>query len=226
MKREALETAFGRPFKYPNIYRPRLLINGLDEASIPVIIKERPGHIDYAIWGLLPEHYRDDWYIFQNSLNTLNIAPEMIGQDGWIRDTLVNRRCMILVSGFFVMHLYEGELYPYFVRMRSGEAFALAGIYNVLDDGFVTASLLLGSPNHLIEKINNIGKGMPIILQPEAREHWLEALSDREVLEFTANQETSDLIAHPIARELYNQNISYKSMLEPVTYQNIPMPQL
>lgn len=223
MKREAMESAFGRPIRYPASYCPRPLINGLDEASICVVLKERPYLIDFAIWGLLPERYRDDWYIFQNSLNTLNITPDMINRDGWIRSSLMQRRCLILVSGFFVMHVHEGELYPYFVRQRSEEPFALAGIYNILDDGFVTASLLLGPSSRLVERIDNLGRGMPVILRPELRDHWLDDLSEQEVLALSVHAPQADLIAHPIARELFNQNISYKSMLEPVTYRNIPM---
>ncbi len=226
MKREAMEQAFGRPFRYPGIYKPRPLINGLDEATIPVVLRERPEHIEFAIWGLLPERYRDDWYIFQNGLNTLNITPGMIDEDGWIHNSLMQRRCLILVSGFFVMHLYEGELYPYYVRLRSEEPFALAGIYNTLDDGFVTASLLLGRPNRLIKEISNLGRSMPVILPSELREHWLEDMTHQEILDLAARPPAAELIAHPIARELYNQNISYKSMLEPMTYQNIPAPQL
>ncbi len=174
----------------------------------------------------LPERYRDDWYIFQNGLNTLNITPGMIDEDGWIHNSLMQRRCLILVSGFFVMHLYEGELYPYYVRLRSEEPFALAGIYNTLDDGFVTASLLLGRPNRLIKEISNLGRSMPVILPSELREHWLEDMTHQEILDLAARPPAAELIAHPIARELYNQNISYKSMLEPMTYQNIPAPQL
>ena len=58
------------------------------------------------------------------------------------------------------------------------------------------------------------------------REHWLDNLSEQEVLTLANHSHEPDLVAHPIARELFNQNISYKSMLEPVSYRNIPLTQL
>ncbi len=49
-------------------------------------------------------------------------------------------------------------------------------------------------------------------------------MDEEKVHDLTEHATKSDLVAHPIVRELYNRNICYDSMLEPVFYKNIPIP--
>ena len=223
MQLAEMEKVFDRSFKFPRVYTPQSLVNGLDEASIPVVLMQEPRTIQLGIWGLLPEAFREDWAIFQNYLNTLNIGMEDLREPGWIRETLLHRRCLILVNGFFVSHLHQGELYPYYVYMRNRKPFAIAGIYNVLDDGFVTSSLLVGRANQLVRKLQNVGRGMPLILPESIREYWLTDLPEAEILNMVSHSYNPDLQAHPIARDLLNMNIRYEGLLDPVFLQGFPV---
>lgn len=223
-KRGRIEEEFGTPFKFPRIYEPRQVINGLNEETIPLITQQNPEYIQHGIWGILPDRFREDWHLFQNSLNTLNLRLETVNQLDWLRQSLSRHRCLILVDGYFTMYHYEGELYPYYVYYRDKRPFALAGIYNVLDDGFLTASLLIGPSNQMLRQIQNLDAGMPLVLEPGAWEHWLEDMDLDQVNHMAEHATKPDLVAHPIARELFNRNICYDSMFEPVLYKNIPIP--
>jgi len=223
-RRGKIEEEFGTPFKFPGIYEPRQVINGLNEETIPLITQDNTEYIQHGIWGILPDGFREDWQLFQNSLNTLNLGLETVNRQDWLRQSLLRRRCLILVNGFFTMYHYEGELYPYYVYYRDKRPFALAGIYSVLDDGFLTASVLVGPSNQMLRQIQNLDAGMPLVLEPGDREHWLEDMDEEKVHDLTEHATKPDLVAHPIARELYNRNICYDSMLEPVFYKNIPIP--
>ena len=223
-KRGKIEEEFGTPFKFPGIYEPRQVIDGLNEETIPLITQDNPRYIQHGIWGILPKGFREDWHLFQNSLNTLSLGLESVNQQDWLRQSLLRHRCLILVDGYFTMFHYDGELYPYYVYHRDKKPFALAGIYSELDDGFLTASLLVGPSNQMLRQIQNLDAGMPLVLESGDRERWLEAMDADQVNHLAEHATQPDLVAHPIARELYNRNIYYDSMLEPVFYKNIPIP--
>ncbi len=222
-KRGKIEEEFGIPFKYPKIYRPQQVINGLDEVTIPLVLKENPDVIRQGIWGILPENYREDWYHFQNSFNTLNLRYDSIKENNWLRHSLLNRRCLIIANGYFTSYLYNGQLYPYYVYMKGRKPFAMAGLYNVLEDGFVTSSVLIGKADPTVRQIQNLDDGMPVILGPDQRDLWLQDIEEEQIAGMLNSPRSHELLAHPIARQLFNQNIGYTSMLEPVFYKNLPI---
>ncbi len=221
--RERMEDLFGVRFKYPNLYYPEVVINGLNESNLPIITSEEPDKITLAIWGILPEHYQDDWDQFQSLSNTLNIDERNTQPELWQTDALKERRCLILVTGFFTTYLRDGIVYPYYVSLKSGNPFFLAGIYNILDDGFITCSLLLGKANDYIKKFQNVVDSMPLVVKRSQSEFWLDRnVSLPEIKHFLTRNSKTNLHAHPIAKEFFNQNISYDSMLQPYEYDNIP----
>lgn len=217
--REEIEFEFDSLFRYPKLYEPVSVINGLEETSLPIITADDQNSISFGIWGLLPERYNDDWKVFQNTINTLNIPSENITFNHWTDICLKNRRCLVLITGFFASYLHEGDIYPYYVYSRDKKPFSVAGIYNQLEDGFVTVGIIIVPPNGLIKKIQNIDFGMPLALDKEKQQIWL---GNEEVDNLISEPCNFDLIAHPIAKELFNKGISYDSMLEEVEYEHIP----
>src|SRR5690606_19380419 len=93
-----LEKEFNRPVKYPYLYKKQVLINGLDEATIPIIAMEEKQYIVPAIWGILPEDYSDDWNIFQSVFSSLNLNIDSLNNPPWFANALLQRRCLIPVT--------------------------------------------------------------------------------------------------------------------------------
>lgn len=220
-EKEQIETWTNTKFKYPHLYQPQLLINGLNEVSIPVITMEKTHEISLAIWGMLPEKYKEDWNIFQNTTNTLNLHEELMDSNLWYANALKQRRSIIPVTGFFTSLLKDGELYPFYISLKNGSPFYLAGVYNTLDDGFITCSLLVGKANAFIKKYQNIVDCMPLIVTKENKDEWLNSstpiIKIREILKSPVANEYQ---ARPIAKELFNNDITYDSMLLPYDYDN------
>ncbi|WP_422082050.1 SOS response-associated peptidase [Ulvibacterium sp.] len=224
-KREQMERLFEVSFKHPNLYRPEVVINGLNESNLPVITSLEPHTISLAIWGLLPKGYHEDWSIFQNSSNTLNIDESQLDSDLWFVSAFEQRRCLILVTGFFTSYLRNGEVYPYYVGLKSEAPFFLAGIYNVLDDGFITCSLLVGKANEYVKRFQNVVDHMPIIIGQSKADQWLDRDTPLEQAKSLVRApQKFNLRANPIAKEFFNRNISYDSMLEPYDYPDLPDP--
>lgn len=219
-----LEKSFGIPLKYPRLYEPTTVINGLSETTVPIITMEDNQSIDFGIWGLVPKEYKEDWGTFQNTMNTLNIPKEILRSKNWLSLPLEHSRCLILVTGFFASYLVKGSVYPYYVYSQGQMPFCLAGIYNRLEDGFITFSLITVPSNGLVQKVENLSGRMPLIIPEYLKEIWLDQnMPKDDIMNMIDSPQQPNLLAHPIAKELYNRNILYKSMLEPVAYKELPI---
>lgn len=219
--RSRIERRFGVSFKYPNLHRPEMVINGLNETNVSIITAEQPDIISLGIWGILPEDYADEWATFQNVSNTLHIDESAIASEFWYSKSFEERRCLFIVTGFFTSYIRDGVVYPYYIGLESGAPFLLAGIYNTLDDGFITCALVLKKANDFIRKFQNVGDFMPIVVPDNLADIYLDdAMTQKGIKAFLDQPHEHGLCATPIEKEFFNQNITYDSMLEPYDYQN------
>lgn len=222
-KREVIENEFGAIFRYPKLHKFNPIINGLEESFVSVVTCKEPKKISYAIWGILPGQFEEDWEDFQNVQNTLNIDHDKIDDNPLFSEAVKTRRCLIIVTGFFTYYLHEGELYPYYVHLDNDKPFALAGIYNQLKDGFITCGLILSEANSFISHIHNSNHKMPLSLNKEDQDLWLNKNTSAFLINELLNKNVDiDFKAHPIAKEFHKVGITYDSVLEPVYYKNIP----
>lgn len=218
-----LEKHLNRPFKYPNLYDRQILINGLEESVIPIVVMDERDKIVFSIWGILPEGYQEDWSVFQDICNTLNVPLTSMDSNLWYAKSLMDKRCLIPVTGFFTSFLSDGVVYPYYFAREQGLPFCLAGIYNVLDDGFITCSLITCQADDIIRRVHNLGQTMPMILHHDLYAAWLqEGVEVSEIKKILATPHEYRIKSHPIAKEFYKNHISYDSMLDPVFYDHIP----
>lgn len=213
---KVMESEANALFKYPNLYAPKVVISGLTEVSIPVITMEEQNVITLAIWGLLPSNYSDDWELFQNLTNTLNIHTDTLDSGLWYTNSFKARRCIIPITGFYTSVLKNGEVDPYYIESKNESILYLAGMYNVLEDGFITCTILTGPLDEYLMKYQNLINFMPHILNGKYKQEWLSSDTDntrlREILKMPHN---TPLKAKPIAKGLFNLDISYDSMLMP-----------
>lgn len=218
-----LEDELGRSVKYPRIYKKQVMIDGMDETTIPMIAMEEKQYIVPAIWGILPENYSGDWHAFQNVFSSLNLNIDSLNNPPWFADALLHRRCLIPVTGFFTSYLIGGLLYPYYFHHKAGLPFCFIGIYNKIEDGFLTCSIITTFYDYRSNNVQNIDRTLPILLPKELHGKWLnEDLGEDEIHELLHTVPNFRLIAHPISREFFNNNISYGSMLAPVFYDSVP----
>ncbi len=224
-EREFIEKELGIKYKFPRLYTPSSVIDGTQEAILSIITMDQRNHISYAIWGLLPNNYEGEWSDFQKALDTLNVSKENLNSNGIFEESYHKRRCLIIITGFFIYHLHNGSLYPYYVYLNAKKPFYMAGIYNILDDGFITCSMLMTKTTGIVDKIQNLSTTMPIFIPDDLRNSWLNSKTDMNEINHILNlPNTLELKAHPIAKEFFKNDITYESMLEPVYYEGIPLP--
>lgn len=222
-EKRALEDFAGVPLKFPKIYQPSPVITGFEETIVPIITQDDLSCINFGIWGLLPKNYDEDWQTFQNVIDTLTVSYEDTKGNALYEDANNLNRCVVLATGFFTTYLHEGKTFPYYVYQKNEKPFYMAAYYSKLDDGFITITLLLKKIEPQLERILNISKYIPKILDDTSKEQWLSKTISKNALDLLVADPTPlKLNSHPIAKELFKMNISYDSMLDPVDYKGIP----
>ncbi len=222
-----LENYFALPFNYPNLYKPEPVINGFKEKTLSIITCEDPKAISFGIWGILPQQFQEDWQYFQYFTNTLNVNDSILNE-GWCKNALKRRRCLILVTGFFTAYLRKGVICPYYVGRPSGAPFCMAGIYNYTEDGFITCSFLTVKKDKFLQKVHNISQEMPLILSGFLQRQWISAnIESVDITTIIRHPNPINLQANPLPADFYNNpNVIYdlhsSKLIEAEYYKKIP----
>ncbi|WP_160129537.1 SOS response-associated peptidase family protein [Kordia antarctica] len=198
--RTSLELTFRLPLMYPNTYKPNLIIDGLKEQSIPIITMHDPKHITKGIWGILPQDFEGDWKKFQKLKTTLHTNRNDIANNILYNEALEKRRCLILVTGFYMYQLDENEIKTFLVEKENAAPFSIAGIYNILEDGFITCSVINTEINDLLSSEKNLYDSMPLEIPQLFKNTWLS--------EQTAFNDIKHIISKPYLTKFKIQRIA------------------
>lgn len=209
-ERERIEAAFGIPFKYPHIYSPSLIINGFNETNLSVVTMQAPHEINYAIWGLMPQDFKEDWHIFQNNANTLNVGLHNLENIQWMKESLARRRCLIIVSGFYTHLLHNGATSTYHLCEPSQKPFMLAGVHNVLEDGFYCSALITSSGNTPISSYHDLSNMVPVVIREEDMGFWLSKdTSLDKIKDYIRKPPKVALKAELITNGIFTENLPF-----------------
>lgn len=144
--------------------------NGAPTQLMPVVLQQTEG-IRQALyrWGIVPFFARKD----PKPLQLINARSETAAEKPTFRQSIQRRRCVVPADGFFEWQRHpDGKSKtPYYIRIKDGRPFWIAGIYE--DEalphpaGFV---LLTTGPNSLMAPIHD---RMPVILDLEEARTWI-----------------------------------------------------
>jgi putative SOS response-associated peptidase YedK len=196
-----LESRFGASFAEP--FRPVFHASAFSDSRLPVIQSSSPGEISLAKWGLIPRWARSADEAERLRLATPNARAETLFNKPAFREAAADGRCLVLVDGFFEWREVGGKKYPYYVKMRDGAPFAIAGVCDVWKGvaapriGF---SVVTTRANPLMEFVHNTKKRMPAILPWESERKWLEPLPRPELEALLRPCDDSGMEAFPVLR--------------------------
>jgi putative SOS response-associated peptidase YedK len=122
-------------------------------------------------WGLIPSWSKDP--AIGNRL--INARAETAQEKPSFRSAFRRHRCLIPTNGFYEWQRLERGKQPYFVRMRDGQLFAFAGLWDRWespDKGVIeTCTILTTAANTVLAPIHD---RMPVILPPTEYARWLD----------------------------------------------------
>ena len=144
--------------------------------------------------------------------NTLNARAETIHRKPSFRSSIMTKRCLVLVDGFYEWREEGKKKYPYLISLASNDAFALAGIWDRWlneSTGEVrnTFSIITTAANPLLERIHNTRKRMPVILRRDDEKKYLEKdLGVGEIDAFLKPYDDKEMQAHTISGLISTKN--------------------
>jgi len=122
-------------------------------------------------WGLIPEWSPE----FKMKFSTINARSEGVFESRLYKKPVLQRRCIIPVSGFFEWKKEGTAKRPFKIFLKDSPIMPLAGIWTSWRAGSPeeqrSFSIMTTSANSFMEKIND---RMPVILDPKQFDEWLD----------------------------------------------------
>jgi putative SOS response-associated peptidase YedK len=212
-----LEKRFQAKFEQRNLFEPIYHHSGFSTPLHPVIANESVQSISLFQWGLVPFWTKDEVSAERIRTQTLNAKAETIHQKPSFRASIITKRCLVLVDGFYEWREEGKKKYPYYISLASNDAFALAGIWdrwlnNRTGEVKETFSIVTTRANPLLERIHNTRKRMPVILRQEDETKWLEEDLDRTAIDsllgpYDATQMQARTVSKLISTKRANTNV-------------------
>ena len=169
-------------------------------------------------WGLIP-HWAKDAKI---ASQLINARSEGAASKPVFRDALKQRRCLIIVDGFYEWRHEPGtkKKTPLYFQMKDGNPFALAGLWSTWkppdqDAVLKTCTILTTSANELIKGIH---ERMPVILPASAFDSWLDPAPHdaKEMAGMLVPYPADDMKFHPVAPLVNKVGNDQPALIEPV----------
>jgi len=185
--------------------------------SVAIVRADTGGARELAqvVWGLIPSWAKER--AIGNKL--INARGETLGDKPAFRDSYKRRRCLIPADGFYEWQKVAGGKQPWAVRSKSGEPFALAGLWSRWRDPesgaeIDSCTIVTTTPNELVATLHD---RMPVIVPREAYALWLDpevgerARLDPLLVPFDADAMT----AYPVSRRVNSPANDDPACLDP-----------
>jgi putative SOS response-associated peptidase YedK len=141
--------------------------------SIPAVIREGQNRLVSFHWGLIPSWAKDPAI----GRNMINARAETLAEKPSFREALQRRRCLIPADGFYEWAGEKGHRTAVRFRLRSGEPFGFAGLYETwrseAGEPLSTFTIVTTESNALVASVHD---RMPVILTGEKKAIWLAPL--------------------------------------------------
>ncbi len=141
--------------------------------AIPAVIREGQNRLVSFRWGLIPSWAKDPAI----GRKMINARAETLAEKPSFREAFQRRRCLIPADGFYDWTGEKGHRTAVRFRLRSGELFGFAGLYETwrseAGEPLSTCTIITTESNALVASVHD---RMPVILSGEAMALWLDPL--------------------------------------------------
>ncbi|KUO78275.1 MAG: hypothetical protein APF81_25340 [Desulfosporosinus sp. BRH_c37] len=140
--------------------------------AVPVVIhQDGCNRLLMLRWGLIPYWAKD--MSIGNKL--INARAETLEEKPSFRNSLAQKRCLVLADGFYEWKSEGRVKKPYRITLQDGGTFAFAGLWDSwmspIGQRINSCTIITTTPNKLIESIHN---RMPVILPQDMESVWLD----------------------------------------------------
>lgn len=173
---------------------------------------ERIGEAAY--WGFTPPWFKPGG----RGPRPINARSEGVASKPMFRNAFARRRCILPADGFYEWKALDQGKQPWLIRLRNGEVFGFAGIYepgNEHTGDRPSCAIVTTEANSMMQQIH---ARMPVIVEPENYARWLDPKQTHGVtlLPLLQPYEPDDLIAHPVSTRVNSVRNNDAGLLQPL----------
>jgi putative SOS response-associated peptidase YedK len=187
---------------------PIYYASGFDHPDLPVITNEKKDEIQMLNWGLIPQWMKSASDVVKIQNQTLNARSETIFDKSAFKESIRNRRCLIIVDGFYEHHHKNKKTFPHHIVRKDRDPMTLAGVWDIWRGNGMertTVSIVTTQANKLMQRIHNNpktidGPRMPLILSQEKEKEWLTLEDENQLKELMIPFDQSDMEAYAVPR--------------------------
>ena len=207
-----IESHFKKMVKVIYSHSSKYFVNGFSFPKLGIITNEHPNLLQGYNWGLIPKWAKDEVSAKELRKMTLNAVSETVFTKPSFRDSIISKRCLIPVTGFFEWQHIGSKKIPFFIHLKRDNIFCLAGIWSewankITGEIIPTFSILTTTANPLLAEIHNTKKRMPLIMPKEQQWEWLSNdLRKDDIIELMKPYPETEIEAYTIKSETIRQS--------------------
>jgi putative SOS response-associated peptidase YedK len=184
--------------------------------SVAVVVqREGVNTLEKMRWGLIPAWAKDPAI----GSRMINARAETVGEKPSFKRPLKDRRCLVVADGFYEWQKTGQAKIPMFIRLKSGQPFGFAGLYDVWTspegEAVASCTIITTGANDLMQPIHD---RMPVILPKSQEATWLNPAIQRaaDVLPLLVPYSAADMEAYAVSRMVNSPENNSPDCIRPV----------
>lgn len=181
--------------------------------TMPVITKNSPKQVQMMKWGLVPSWAKDP----KIGYRMINAKAETVAEKPAFRSAFAKRRCLVPANGFYEWKKDGKKKIPFYFHALKNTYIALAGLYEEWEqpDGMqlLTYTILTTEAN---PKVSPVHPRMPVILDPDEEEVWLNRDASKEELTALLDPYTQEMSAYEVSERVNSAQANDSKLNQPV----------
>lgn len=210
--KEELEERYGVNFPDEYRYEPSYYYHAFGMPLIPAVCSETPETFRLLKWGLIPHWTKNEEEANEIRIKTFNARAESIDTKPSFASSFKGKRCLIPVRGFYEWQHVGKKKIPWYVYRKDNDIMTLAGLYSIWNtepgaDPLYTFTIITTGANELMTEVHNSKQRMPVILEKQNEDKWLNLRLPREEAHSLLKPCSSEILkAHTISPLINDRN--------------------
>ncbi len=173
--------------------------------------------LEFMRWGLIPVWAKGE----ATGTPMINARAESVAEKTTFKRLLKSQRCLIVADGFYEWRKEGARKTPMFIRLKTSEPFAFAGLYDVWkpkDGAPILSCTIITTASQENDVMRPIHDRMPVILPKPVYGQWLNP-AHQDLSELTALLKpypAQEMDAYQVSGLVNNVKNNSASLIQPL----------
>jgi putative SOS response-associated peptidase YedK len=183
--------------------------------EIVIINEEEERQLIQCKWGFIPSWAKDPAIGY----TMINARSETVARKPAFRSAFTKKRCLVLADGFYEWRAEGKKKYPMYIRLKSGECFGFAGLYNDWKSPggmqLCTCTIITTEANEAVKPIHD---RMPVILPRDKEDMWLDPTNEdkEQLLSVLKPYPADQMLAYEVSTDVNSPRFNSPANIQPL----------